>query len=807
MKLALVSDQPTVSKPARRYVEKTIDACASAAGFSVEWEFIPATTTDQVGRKAPPISLLRSEHPGLMDRLAAFGPDAVVALGAAALNGLENPPKALQVRKEHGRMRMVGPYPVTPTVDPWRVVSAPDLHRDFAGVVYKAMTQWGPLPAMDVETLVCRDVDVLASSLALLEGASVVACDVETTGLRGWADAITAYGLGAVYDDRSGIAVIVPWELLEVPEAVDLLWEATWRRDRRTVGHNMKFDQQFLFGLFGEWTPPEAMMGDTLLLHHLLDERPNQPKARARGSGLKDLVATRYDHAYGFDFTKPFEALTDEEVDELHLYLGEDVAYTARLWHDLVADAKDERSDVLTTHDGLLARVSRAVAKAEVTGAHIDVPWVEGTIRHLEARAARRKAALERAIGPLTPTLAIDNILAPQQVADAMYGEWGMTPDVRVHGKLDTKRSTDQEHVKAAIAKYREPRWRGTIQWRGAAWLKALVNLRKDTRLISVYEKQLLAFRDEHDRVHPGFLLHGASTGRISATQPAIQTIPAVDDIRDSQGGREYKLRDGSWTKRPMRRAFTPRPGYEWVEVDYSQLELRVAAAVTGDQAFMDVFRNGRDVHQEVAASIFSKPYDQVTKPERYLAKAVSFGILYGRTAAALAGGAEMDFAVRELWGGDESKRWTEATAQAFITKFMRSYPALQDWITDLHKTVPVQGYVETFHGRRRRFPLVTDRELGAIRRQAVNTPIQGAASDICLNAMAELTDAIEAEGLDAVVLFPVHDSICLEVRAEEVPALEALCRRIMEVDWPVKGMCPLKVDFEHGPSWADVTK
>lgn len=806
MKLALIVDSQ-VSKPAERYIASTLASCSTHANIEVEWSIVPVVESKLPGGKTPPIAVLRQEREGLLQRLERLQPDRIVTLGVAAMNGLTGGAPPLQLRKEHGRMRLVGGTPAvigdvpwTPTVDAWRVVKSPDLHRDFANVIYKAITQGAPLPPMDIETHVCWDIDALSASLALLEGASVVACDVETTGLRGYADEITAFGLGATYSDTEGIAIIVPRDLLRQESAVDLLWDATWSRDRRTVGHNLKFDQQFIARMFGEWTPRDARIGDTLLLHHLLDERPNQPTTRARGSGLKDLVAQRYDHQYGFDFSKPYDELDDAEIAALHSYLGEDVAYTTRLWHDLTREAEQENSRVLETHDRLLAPVSRAIAKAETAGAPIDVPWVKETITQLERRAARRQAALEARIVALAPTMVVTNILAPAQIADVMYDEWSMTPDVRKHGKLvEGDRSTDQDHIKAAVAKYRTKRYRDTHFWAAAGWLQSLVRLRKDVRLASVYQKQLLDLRDDTDHVHPSFLLHGAATGRISAVAPAIQTIPAVDDKREVNGRKEYKLRDGSWVHRPMRRAFAPAPGRVWVEADYSQLELRVAAGITGDEAFIDVFARERDVHREVAAAIFSKAPEDISKPERYLAKAVSFGILYGRSAKALAGGEEMDFAERELG----MTRWTEEIAEAFITKFLRSYPKLEQWIIDQHTNVLRDHYVETPHGRRRRFPLITERERAAIERQAVNTPIQGAASDICLDAMWRITMAIEEEGIDGHVLFPVHDSICMEVALEDVPRLEALCRRIMEV--PFMG-CPLKIDFEFGPSWADVS-
>jgi DNA polymerase-1 len=156
-----------------------------------------------------------------------------------------------------------------------------------------------------------------------------------------------------------------------------------------------------------------------------------------------------------------------------------------------------------------------------------------------------------------------------------------------------------------------------------------------------------------------------------------------------------------------------------------------------------------------------------------------------------------MEYAVRELG----MKAWTEDQAQAFINKFLRSYPQLDAWIAKMHKKVPAQGYVESPFGRRRRFPLVTARELSSIQRQAVNTPIQSAASDICLSAMVVIDQQTREKGIDATVLFPVHDSICIEVAEADIEKLRALCKHVMEK--PFMG-CPLTVDFEVGPTWAD---
>lgn len=796
MKLAVVTDAPRATRNSvtEAYTDRLLDACAKAAGIG-DWERADVTVLEApvAGGKQPPVADVRKARAGFLQRLEDARPDRIISFGVPALQALHDPSqkKLPTMKGEHGRMRLVElpsgvQVPWTPTILPYQVIRHSDLHRDVANVAYKVFKQAAPLPPVDVQVTVARTPQEVRDALEGLEGATVVGVDVETTGLEPFNDQVLALGIGAVSPDASwGYAVVVPQALLALDEVRDDLWDAVWRQTRRSVGHNFKFDMQFLAPLVG-WAPREALIGDTLLLAHLLDERPNAPDSRARGSGLKDLVAQRYDYQYGFDFGEFYaQDESARDYDAMHLYLGDDVVYTSRLWHDLVQDVRDEGSRVLDTHDTLLVPVSRTVARAELTGAPLDVEWIRETCRIIAQRVTRRTQALEAAVAALTSTVVVDNVLSPTQVADMMYGDWGWTPDVRKHGKVEEDdRSTDKSHVEAAVEKYRGSA--DILTRRRVRWMKSLIALRRDVKTLALYEKQVLGKADTDGRIRASFLLHGAATGRISSRQPNLQNVPAVD-------------REGADKKRPMRRAFAPGPGRVWVEVDYSQLELRVAAAISGDVAFGDVFRQKRDIHMEVACSIFSKTPDQVSKGERFIAKSVSFGILYGRGAPAIATGREMAYAERELG----MKAWTVEQADAFIKKFLRSYPELSEWITRLHAEVPVVGYVESPFGRRRRFPMQPSNrsELGSIQRQAVNTPVQSAASDICLSAMTRVAERIEQEGLRAAVLFPVHDSVCIECDERDIEALEAVCRAEMEVDFM---NVPLTVDFEYGPSWAE---
>jgi DNA polymerase-1 len=805
MKLAVVfpapltRGDPLVVGIGGTYFSRTLEACAAAANVrDLDARSFFAISSPLPGGKPPSIAAIRAERDRLREEIVAWNPDAILSVSAPSLNAVSDDVKALAISKMRGCMQWAyGMYPWVPTISNVAVALHADLHRDFSADVFKVLSQSEPMPPMRIDVLVPQSLDQLRDALSLIDDASVVGVDVETTGLSPHRNGLLAVGFGAVYDDEEGLAVVVTKELLRYAPVGDILWDAVWRKSRRSVGHNFKFDMQFMVPHIG-WAPDEALIGDTLLMAHLLDERPNRPTSRVRGLGLKDLVAVRYDHQYGFDFKDFYEETAEahegesedefherveQMFDDMHTYLAQDVCYTARLWHDLT-QAEEEGPAMLKVHDRLLMPVSRSIAKLELGGAPVDVPWIKETVRMFDGRIARRKEALEKQLAVLTRGSRVNvNIKLPAVIADIMYDDWKMTPDVRKHGRsVSGDRSTDKDHIKAAVSKYL-----GTHLDREARWLRALQSLRREIRQRTTYQKSLLDRVDDDGRVRPSFLIHGTATGRLSAQGPAIQTIPAIN-------------REDSLQFRPMRRAFRPQPGWQWVEVDYSQLELRVAAAISEDQDFADVFRSGRDVHREIASSIFSKEPDQISDAERFLAKAVAFGIIYGRGGEALATGAEMRYAEQKLG----MKPWTPEQATAFIKKFRHEYPILDEWMNRMYAETPKRGYVESPFGRRRRFPLYPQHkgELGSIQRQAVNTPVQSAASDICLEAMVEIQKLLS--GIHARVLFPVHDSICLEVEDGSVDLVEEICRLAMEKEF--MGV-PLTVDFEVGPTWADVEK
>jgi DNA polymerase-1 len=277
-------------------------------------------------------------------------------------------------------------------------------------------------------------------------------------------------------------------------------------------------------------------------------------------------------------------------------------------------------------------------------------------------------------------------------------------------------------------------------------------------------------------RVHTSYNQTGAVTGRLSSSNPNLQNIP----IRTELG-------------RQIRKAFVPEEGWLFLAADYSQIELRVLAHVSQDQALLDAFHRGQDVHARTAAAVYGIALDEVTKEQRAIAKTVNFGLIYGQSAFGLAQQTGLDF--------DEAER--------FIDTYFENYPGVKRWLDGTRTRAHADGYVETLLGRRRYFPELqgTRRayagQRAAAERQAINAPIQGTAADILKIAMIRLDRGLADLGLQARMVLQVHDEVVLEVPREELPAVVPLVRKVMEGAYALS--VPLKVDMEVGENWLDM--
>jgi DNA polymerase-1 len=280
---------------------------------------------------------------------------------------------------------------------------------------------------------------------------------------------------------------------------------------------------------------------------------------------------------------------------------------------------------------------------------------------------------------------------------------------------------------------------------------------------------------EQSGRIHTSYNQTGAITGRIASSNPNLQNIP----IRTEVGQK-------------IRRGFVARPGWQFLAVDYSQVELRVLAHISQDEALLQAFREDQDIHRTTAAAVYNIPVEKVTYNQRRFAKAVNFGLIYGMGAFRLARDSEL----------------TLAEAEDYIKAYFERFPGINRYLEETKETARNKGYVETLLGRRRYFPIFLSKnrvnrqfEMRA-EREAVNHPIQGTAADIIKIAMIQLHEKLEAN-YQARLMLQVHDELVLEVPEEEMEAVRPLVVETMSGAYQLD--VPLKVEASSGGNWLEL--
>ena len=360
------------------------------------------------------------------------------------------------------------------------------------------------------------------------------------------------------------------------------------------------------------------------------------------------------------------------------------------------------------------------------------------------------------------------NINSPKQMGDILYDTLELKPKQQKRtatGQRSTKESEleklrDEHEIIPLILRYRE------LQ-----------------KLLSTYIDNLPDMVGKDGRLHPTFLQAGAVTGRMATTNPSIQNIP----VRTDEG-------------RAIRRAFVSEKGYELVAIDYSQIELRIAAFLSGDAKLLDIFKRGEDVHRGVALRVFGVNAEEVTDEMRRRAKVINFGILYGMGVNAL----------RQNLGGETSR----PEAQEFLSAYFNTFTRLAEYLEETKAFAREHGYTETFFGRRRHFSGISS---GAqfIRaqqeRMAINAPIQGTSADITRIAMVHIHEFIKKEklGKDVRMLLQVHDELVFEIKSERVkevtPKLVSIMEKVVSEE-KTEGV-PIRAEAKVGKNWEEMER
>ena len=390
-----------------------------------------------------------------------------------------------------------------------------------------------------------------------------------------------------------------------------------------------------------------------------------------------------------------------------------------------------------------LARVLRGM---EREGFLVDAEALEALGRKFRARIAELTEEIYQMAGERI------NLNSPKQLGEMLFDRMGLPAPK----KTQRGYSTSAEVLEGLAEDY--------------PVCAKILEYRKYQKLESTYINSLLVMRDENGRIHTKFDQVGTATGRLSSAEPNLQNIPVRTEL-----GRE------------IRGAFIARPGWLLVDADYSQIELRVLAHISGDATMCEAFREGQDIHARTAAEVYGVPLEQVTGAMRSASKAVNFGIVYGISDFALAKNISV----------------SRAEARAFIDRYFERYPGIKAYMDSAVAEGKEKGYVTTLMQRRRYLPELASanynlRSFGE--RCAMNSPIQGTAADIIKLAMIAVARALDGQKLRARLILQVHDELIIEAPEDEVEAVKALLKDCME--GVVQLTVPLRTDISVGGDW-----
>jgi DNA polymerase-1 len=608
-----------------------------------------------------------------------------------------------------------------------------------------APTAADPPPARRYETVL--DAAHLGRWIARLAGAPLFAFDTETTSL----DYMEAELVGVSFAVEPGEAAYVPvgHRYPGVPDQLDrdavlaalrpLLEDAT----RPKVGQNLKYDMSVLarHGV--------ALAGidyDTMLESYVLDAtatRHDMDSLAEKYLGHRTIhyedVAGKGAKQIGFDQV-PIESAAE--------YAAEDADVTLRLhqalWPRL--EAVPSLANLLRELEMPLVPV---LSRMERRGVRIDAAMLAAQSRELAGRMhALEQRAYEVAGSPF-------NLGSPKQIGEILYERLGAP----VLAKTPTGAPSTAESVLQELAD------------QGIALPALILEHRGLAKLKSTYTDKLPQMVNARTgRVHTSYHQAVAATGRLSSSDPNLQNIP----VRTEDGRR-------------IRRAFIPDAGWRMLAADYSQIELRIMAHVSGDEGLLRAFAEGRDIHRATAAEVFGVTRDAVTAEQRRSAKAINFGLIYGMSAFGLA---------KQLGIAREF-------AQAYVNRYFERYPGVRAFMDRTREQAREQGYVETVLGRRLYLPDIKTRNpqiRAAAERTAINAPMQGTASDIIKRAMIDLDAWLERDQAPARMLMQVHDELVFEVAADAVDEVGPRIRSLMQNAAALA--VPLIVDVGVGDNW-----
>jgi len=569
-----------------------------------------------------------------------------------------------------------------------------------------------------------------------------VCFDTETTSLN----ELEAELVGMSFSYKKGLAYYIPLpedqgEVLQILEIFRPFFE---KEDLLKIAHNLKFDYKILQRY--QITVKGAMF-DTMIAHYLLN-----PDGRHGMDYLSEVYLNYKPVSIETIIGKKGKnqgTFRDADLRTQTDYAAEDADVTFQLYELFAPQLKKENLEELFFK--IEMPLMEVLAKMELAGISLDEKWLAQESIDLENDLKKLESTIFELSGEEF------NMNSPRQLGDILFDKMQLDPKAK---KTKTGQYATSEDVLQKLASKHEI-------------IKHILEYRTYQKLKSTYVDALPSQIEKTDnRVHTNFSQTTAATGRLASVNPNLQNIP-IRTLRGQQ----------------IRGAFVSGEGKKIISADYSQIELRLIAEISGEDNMIKAFQQGEDIHASTAAKLFNIPLEEVSKTQRSQAKTVNFGIIYGQGAFALA----------------EQTGLSRSEAKQMIEAYFETYPKLKEYMAEQVSKARQQGYVETLLGRKRHLKDINSNNFvvrGHAERNAVNAPVQGSAADVVKVAMIKIQNQLEKEKLQTKMLLQVHDELIFEAPVDEVEVATNIIK--MEMENAVETQVPLLVEVGVGNNWLE---
>jgi DNA polymerase-1 len=597
-----------------------------------------------------------------------------------------------------------------------------------------------------VKTIIVDNQQKLTDMLIELNKSKMIAFDTETTSTDKMAADLV--GISLAVEGETGYYIPVghkEGEQLDLDVVIDALRDPMTNPDISKSGHNLKYDYVMLkrYGL-----DVNPLSFDSMIAEWLIDPG-------SRNLGLKNLAWVRQ----GIKMTPIDEligkgkkqiTMAEVSIEKAAPYAAADAAVVMKLIPELEKGLRDK--EIYSIFEKYEMPFIRILAEMEIAGIALDTDFLLEMAEELGTRITDLIEKVYKRVG--TPF----NLNSTQQLSDALFKTIGLSPP-------EGTKKTASKHFSTAAKVLEQMRSQDEI----IPWI---LEYRELAKLKSTYVDTLpKQVNSQTGRVHTSYSQTGSVTGRLASNNPNLQNIPIKTELG-----------------RRVREAFIARPGHVLLAVDYSQIELRVVAHMSGDKMMTEAFITDQDIHSMTASEIMGVEIDKITKGQRNHAKAINFGLIYGMSP----------------FGLTQTTDLTLAEAENYVEEYFDRFSGVKIFLDDLKEQVLEDEYVETLLGRKRYFYGIKNQTNQMTRRrllrEAINAPIQGTAADLMKLAMIDVEKAIRSSDLSAKMLLQVHDEVILECPDSELVETTKLVKEQMSSVYQLN--VPLKTDARAGINW-----